>query len=163
MQHGQRIDVLPRRLLTQAGFKVREIPEGHLCCGSAGAYNILEPEIALRLRGRKIAKIVQTSPDSRRYRKHRLHRSDRERHIDPGAPYDRTPRLRPWRANCRMASRALRAERHFRKILRHRRSAPITIIEFSYASKTLLEDSETFQAPSRGRSAFSSDVDISSR
>jgi glycolate oxidase iron-sulfur subunit len=63
MQHGQRIDALPRRLLTQAGFTVREIPEGHLCCGSAGAYNILEPEIAMRLRGRKIANIMQIAPD----------------------------------------------------------------------------------------------------
>ena len=63
MQHGQRIDALPRRLLTQAGFAVREIPEGHLCCGSAGAYNILEAEIAMRLRGRKIANIIQIAPD----------------------------------------------------------------------------------------------------
>jgi glycolate oxidase iron-sulfur subunit len=63
MQHGQRIDALPKRVLAQAGYKVRDIPEGHLCCGSAGTYNILEPEIALRLRGRKIANILQTSPD----------------------------------------------------------------------------------------------------
>jgi glycolate oxidase iron-sulfur subunit len=63
MQHGQKIDALPRQLLVQAGFKVRDIPEGHLCCGSAGTYNILEPEIALRLRDRKIANIVQTSSD----------------------------------------------------------------------------------------------------
>jgi glycolate oxidase iron-sulfur subunit len=63
MQHGQQIDVLPKQLLTQAGFKVRDIPEGHLCCGSAGTYNILEPEIALRLRDRKIANILATAPD----------------------------------------------------------------------------------------------------
>ena len=63
MQHGQRIDALPKQLLTQAGFKVRDIPEGHLCCGSAGTYNILEPEIALRLRDRKIANILATAPD----------------------------------------------------------------------------------------------------
>ncbi|MGH6813806.1 MAG: glycolate oxidase subunit GlcF [Methylocella sp.] len=63
MQHGQKIDALPRRLLTQAGFRVRDIPEGHLCCGSAGTYNILEPEIAVRLRDRKIANIEQTLPD----------------------------------------------------------------------------------------------------
>jgi glycolate oxidase iron-sulfur subunit len=63
MQHGQKIDALPKKLLTKAGFKVREIPEGHLCCGSAGAYNILEPEIAARLRDRKIANIMQVSPD----------------------------------------------------------------------------------------------------
>ncbi|MGB6177187.1 MAG: glycolate oxidase subunit GlcF [Methylocella sp.] len=62
MQHGQKIDALPRRLLTQAGFKVRDISEGHLCCGSAGTYNILEPEIALRLRDRKIANIMQIAP-----------------------------------------------------------------------------------------------------
>jgi glycolate oxidase iron-sulfur subunit len=63
MQHGQKIDALPRQLLTQAGFEVRDIPEGHLCCGSAGTYNILEPEIAARLRDRKIANIVQITPD----------------------------------------------------------------------------------------------------
>ncbi|MGH6841531.1 MAG: heterodisulfide reductase-related iron-sulfur binding cluster, partial [Methylocella sp.] len=63
MQHGQKIDALPRRLLTQAGFEVRDIQEGHLCCGSAGAYNILEPEIAERLRERKIANIMQVAPD----------------------------------------------------------------------------------------------------
>lgn len=63
MQHGQKIDALPKQLLRQAGFEVRDIPEGHLCCGSAGTYNILEPEIALRLRDRKIANIMKTSPD----------------------------------------------------------------------------------------------------
>jgi glycolate oxidase iron-sulfur subunit len=63
MQHGQRIDALPKQLLTKAGYAVRDIPEGHLCCGSAGTYNILEPEIAMRLRDRKIANILTTSPD----------------------------------------------------------------------------------------------------
>ncbi|HUZ91042.1 MAG TPA: glycolate oxidase subunit GlcF [Methylocella sp.] len=63
MQHGQKIDALPKQLLAQAGYKVRDIPEGHLCCGSAGTYNILEPEIATRLRDRKIANINRTAPD----------------------------------------------------------------------------------------------------
>ncbi|MCI0467681.1 MAG: glycolate oxidase subunit GlcF [Beijerinckiaceae bacterium] len=63
MQHGQKIDALPKKLLAQAGFAVRDIPEGHLCCGSAGTYNILEPGIAERLRLRKIANILQTAPD----------------------------------------------------------------------------------------------------
>ncbi len=63
MQHGQKIDALPKRLLTQAGFKVRDVPEGHLCCGSAGTYNILEPDIATRLRDRKIANIARTASD----------------------------------------------------------------------------------------------------
>ena len=48
MQHGQRIIDEPRKLLRNAGFTVVEVPEGHLCCGSAGTYNILQPEIAAR-------------------------------------------------------------------------------------------------------------------
>ena len=46
MQHGQKLDEVPRRLLREAGFELREIAEGHLCCGSAGSYNILQPQIA---------------------------------------------------------------------------------------------------------------------
>ena len=62
MQHGQNIRSEPRRLLEQAGFEVTDIPEGHLCCGSAGTYNILQPEIATRLRDRKIANIKSVVP-----------------------------------------------------------------------------------------------------
>jgi glycolate oxidase iron-sulfur subunit len=53
LQHGQGIKQGPQQLLGQAGFTVREVPEGHLCCGSAGVYNILQSEIATRLRDRK--------------------------------------------------------------------------------------------------------------
>jgi len=60
MQHGQRLDALPRRLLREAGFELREINEGHLCCGSAGSYNILQPQIAAQLRDRKLANIERT-------------------------------------------------------------------------------------------------------
>jgi glycolate dehydrogenase iron-sulfur subunit len=60
MQHGQRLDPIPRRLLERAGFDVREIPEGHLCCGSAGTYNILQPQLAAGLRERKLANIRGT-------------------------------------------------------------------------------------------------------
>ncbi len=63
MQHGQKIDEPPRALLRQAGFVVREIAEGHLCCGSAGTYNILQPEIAARLRKRKLANVARTAAD----------------------------------------------------------------------------------------------------
>jgi glycolate dehydrogenase iron-sulfur subunit len=63
MQHGQKIDEPPRALLRQAGFVVREIAEGHLCCGSAGTYNILQPEIAVRLRDRKVANVARTGAD----------------------------------------------------------------------------------------------------
>jgi glycolate oxidase iron-sulfur subunit len=63
MQHGQRITSEPKALLAAAGFRVLDIPEGHLCCGSAGTYNILQPELATRLRDRKIANIESIAPD----------------------------------------------------------------------------------------------------
>jgi glycolate oxidase iron-sulfur subunit len=63
MQHGQKIERQPRTLLAAAGYDVREIAEGHLCCGSAGTYNVLQPEIAARLRDRKLGNIAQTGAD----------------------------------------------------------------------------------------------------
>ncbi len=63
MQHGQRIKEEPKRLLSKMGFEVRDVPEGHICCGSAGTYNILQPEIAGRLRARKVKNIEKTKPD----------------------------------------------------------------------------------------------------
>jgi len=63
LQHGQRITTAPKDLLKRAGFEVVDIPEGHLCCGSAGTYNLLQPDIAGRLRDRKLANIARTHPD----------------------------------------------------------------------------------------------------
>jgi glycolate oxidase iron-sulfur subunit len=63
MQHGQRIDAEPRKLLRDAGFTVLEVPEGHICCGSAGVYNILQPDLAGELRRRKAANIESVRPD----------------------------------------------------------------------------------------------------
>ncbi len=63
LQHGQRILQTPKRLLQQMGFEVTDIAEGHLCCGSAGTYNILQPEIAGRLRDRKVMNINRIAPD----------------------------------------------------------------------------------------------------
>jgi glycolate oxidase iron-sulfur subunit len=63
LQHGQRVTREPKQLLKQAGFEVLDIPEGHLCCGSAGTYNLLQPEIASRLRDRKVVNIARTRPD----------------------------------------------------------------------------------------------------
>ena len=60
LQHGQKINSQPRDLLTQAGFEVREVAEGHICCGSAGTYSMLQPELAGRLRERKLANIAAT-------------------------------------------------------------------------------------------------------
>lgn len=63
LQHGQRITREPKDLLSRLGFDVRDIPEGHLCCGSAGTYNILQPNIAKRLRTRKVGNIEKLELD----------------------------------------------------------------------------------------------------
>jgi len=63
LQHGQKITAEPKALLAASGFTVRDVPEGHLCCGSAGTYNLLQPEIATRLRDRKVANIERVKPD----------------------------------------------------------------------------------------------------
>jgi glycolate oxidase iron-sulfur subunit len=63
LQHGQKLHKEPKGLLAACGFTVKEVPEAHLCCGSAGTYNILQPELATRLRDRKIENIVSTAPD----------------------------------------------------------------------------------------------------
>ena len=62
MQHAQKITKAPKALLTRAGFTVRDVPEGHLCCGSAGTYNIMQPEIAAKLRDRKVRNIESVAP-----------------------------------------------------------------------------------------------------
>ncbi|MCJ2007910.1 glycolate oxidase subunit GlcF [Methylobacterium sp. J-092] len=63
MQHGQGIPTEPKALLKRAGFTVKDVPEGHICCGSAGTYNILQPELAGKLRARKVANIERMRPD----------------------------------------------------------------------------------------------------
>ncbi len=63
LQHGQRVLDTPKALLRKAGFTVAEPAEGHLCCGSAGVYNLVQPEIAGRLRARKLENIDRTRPD----------------------------------------------------------------------------------------------------
>jgi glycolate oxidase iron-sulfur subunit len=63
MQHGQGIIDQPKKLLRDAGFTVLDVPEGHICCGSAGVYNILQPELAGQLRERKVANIQSVRPD----------------------------------------------------------------------------------------------------
>ena len=60
MQHGQQITGLPKELLRRAGFEVRDIAEAHLCCGSAGTYNIMQPALAAKLKARKLANIEAT-------------------------------------------------------------------------------------------------------
>jgi glycolate oxidase iron-sulfur subunit len=63
LQHGQRVTRQPKELLSRLGFDVKDVPEGHLCCGSAGTYNILQSDIARRLRERKVGTIERLRPD----------------------------------------------------------------------------------------------------
>ncbi|KPB02539.1 glycolate oxidase subunit GlcF [Ahrensia marina] len=63
MQHGQKITEAPKTLLKAAGFEVRNPAEGHLCCGSAGTYNIMQPEISAQLKARKVKNIEATKAD----------------------------------------------------------------------------------------------------
>ncbi|HZF77184.1 MAG TPA: glycolate oxidase subunit GlcF [Acetobacteraceae bacterium] len=63
LQHGQKITTHPKELLKRAGFTVKDPAEGHLCCGSAGTYNLLQPDIAKQLRARKLENLNRTHAD----------------------------------------------------------------------------------------------------
>jgi glycolate oxidase iron-sulfur subunit len=63
LQHGQKITRDPKEMLSKSGFVVKDVPDGHLCCGSAGTYNMLQPQLARALRDRKIASIAKVAPD----------------------------------------------------------------------------------------------------
>src|SRR5262249_7191608 len=63
LAHGQRVTTAPKDMLSRAGFVLKDIPESHLCCGSAGTYNMLQPELANQLRDRKIANIDKVTPE----------------------------------------------------------------------------------------------------
>ncbi len=62
LQHGQKVTAAPKDLLRQAGFEVVEPAEAHLCCGSAGTYNLLQPQISAKLKERKAANLEATKP-----------------------------------------------------------------------------------------------------
>ena len=63
LQHGQQIKTHPKTLLKRAGFKVVEPADSHLCCGSAGTYNLLQPEISAQLKERKVKTLMAKQPD----------------------------------------------------------------------------------------------------
>jgi glycolate oxidase iron-sulfur subunit len=63
MQHGQKIHNQPINLLKKTGNNILNIPDGHLCCGSAGTYNILQPKIAKQLLKQKVENINKIKPD----------------------------------------------------------------------------------------------------
>ena len=63
LQHGQQIKTLPKDLLKRAGFEVVEPADSHLCCGSAGTYNLMQPEISAELKRRKVATLEARAPE----------------------------------------------------------------------------------------------------
>ena len=63
LQHGQKIKTHPKALLKGAGFEVVEPADSHLCCGSAGTYNLLQPEISGQLKARKVRTLEAKQPD----------------------------------------------------------------------------------------------------
>ena len=63
LQHGQKIKTFPKDLLRRAGFEVVEPSDPHLCCGSAGTYNLLQPEISGKLKARKVRTLEAKAPD----------------------------------------------------------------------------------------------------
>ena len=63
LQHGQKLKTEPQALLTRAGFTLTPIAEAHMCCGSAGTYNILQPQMASQLGARKRENILRAKPD----------------------------------------------------------------------------------------------------
>lgn len=63
LQHGQQIKTFPKDLLNRAGFTVVEPADSHLCCGSAGTYNLMQPEISGKLKDRKVRTLEAKNPD----------------------------------------------------------------------------------------------------
>lgn len=63
LQHGQQVKTHPKTLLKKAGFEVVEPADPHLCCGSAGTYNLMQPEISKELKKRKVANLEAKSPE----------------------------------------------------------------------------------------------------
>jgi glycolate oxidase iron-sulfur subunit len=64
LHHGQKVTSAPKELLRQAGFEVVDVPDGHLCCGSAGTYNMLQPDLSAALRDHKAANINGLAPQA---------------------------------------------------------------------------------------------------
>jgi glycolate oxidase iron-sulfur subunit len=63
LQHGQALRGVTEKVLARAGFELTPVPDAHLCCGSAGTYSLLQPELSSRLRSNKIAALVSGGPD----------------------------------------------------------------------------------------------------
>jgi glycolate oxidase iron-sulfur subunit len=63
LQHGQNIKGLTERVLARAGFELTPVPDSHLCCGSAGTYSLLQPDLSEKLRRNKLSALRSGSPE----------------------------------------------------------------------------------------------------
>jgi len=63
LQHGQNIKGVTERLLARAGFELVPVPDAHLCCGSAGTYSILQPELSAQLKRNRLSALASGSPE----------------------------------------------------------------------------------------------------
>src|SRR6266568_1816371 len=63
LQHGQNVGSATERVLARAGFELTPVPDSHLCCGSAGTYSILQPELSARLKRNKLSALAAGSPE----------------------------------------------------------------------------------------------------
>ena len=63
LQHGQKIEAAPKALLARVGYEVVEPADSHLCCGSAGTYNLLQPDLSAELKRRKVVTLMARAPD----------------------------------------------------------------------------------------------------
>ena len=93
LQHGQKIKTAPKTLLRRAGFEVVEPKDSHLCCGSAGTYNLMQPEISAELKGRKLGALEAKAPRNDRRGQYRLHDAARLGHRRARGAHRRAARL----------------------------------------------------------------------
>ena len=84
LQHGQKLRGVVEGILERAGFELSAVSDAHLCCGSAGTYSILQPELSRELLSRKIEQPGGRSSGGDRHREHRLLRAPRHRVVGAG-------------------------------------------------------------------------------
>ena len=107
LQHGQKITRAPKELLSRIGYVVKDVAEGHLCCGSAGTYNILQSEIRAEVAYAQSREYREAQARCDRRRQYRLHHTDCGGHGHSGAAPGRTDRLGDRRPKARGSSGGL--------------------------------------------------------
>ena len=100
LQHAQRVTLAPKQLLSQAGFTVKDVPESHLCCGSAGTYKSFAAGDRRAVAGTQGPQHQAHDARHRRRRQYRLHHPDRVRDRPAGRAHGRAPRLGDGRGRC---------------------------------------------------------------